>query len=217
MRNEIIKAVEAYKLIAILRGVPSEKLISVVEAMYQGGIRLLEITYSADGSTPDEVTAENIGRLASHFKGRMYIGAGTGLTPEQVRMTKAVGGQFIVSPDTSRDVITETVKKGHVSIPGALTPTEIRFAHDCGADFVKLFPVKTMGSEYVKQVRAPLSHIKLLAVGGINEKNIAEYLAAGVSGFGLGSNIAKKELVEAEDYAAITALAAVYVEAVNHG
>ena len=98
-----------------------------------------------------------------------------------------------------------------VSMPGALTPTEIQKAHISGADFVKLFPITNMGVDYVKAVKAPLSHIKLLAVGGITENNMKEYIKAGVSGFGVGSNIIDKKMLAEEDYSGITALAEKYV------
>ena len=100
-------------------------------------------------------------------------------------------------------------------MPGALTPSEIQEAHRAGADFVKLFPITNMGVDYVKAVKAPLSHIRLLAVGGIDDGNISEYLKAGVCGFGIGSNIAKKALIDADDYAAITELSKKYVSAVG--
>ena len=102
-----------------------------------------------------------------------------------------------------------------VSIPGALTPTEIVTAQSAGADFVKLFPITNLGVSYFKAVSAPLSAVKFLAVGGIDEGNISEYLKAGVSGFGIGGNIVKKELIESGRFEEITELAKAYVEAVK--
>ena len=215
MKNNVIKAIENEKLIVIVRGVKKEKLIPLAEAMYEGGVRLLEITYDAKGIVTDEETAENIKMLATHFEGRMYIGAGTVLKESQVQLTKNAGGTFIISPDTNTDVIEKTSELGLVSIPGALTPSEIQKAHISGADFVKLFPVTSMGVEYVKAVSAPLSHIKLLAVGGVGLDNIPDYLKAGVSGFGLGSNIIDKKALDEGDYKTITELAKQYTMAVK--
>lgn len=211
MLKKIKETILDKKIIVIVRGVQSEKLIPLAEAMYDGGIRLLEITYSADGSVSDEDTAANIKALADHFGDRMYIGAGTVLTEKQVKLTKEAGGCFIISPDTNSDVIRKTKELDMVSMPGALTPTEIQEAHISGADFVKLFPITNMGVDYVKAVKAPLSHIKLLAVGGITENNMKEYIKAGVSGFGVGSNIIDKKMLAEEDYSGITALAEKYV------
>ncbi len=210
MRDQIIQTIESEKIITIVRGIEREKLVFLAEAMYNGGIRLLELTYDATGAVSDEQTAKNIEMLAAHFEGKMYIGAGTVITEKQVELTKSAGGLFIISPDTYGAVIDKTRMLEMVSMPGALTPTEIQAAHRYGADFVKLFPVTSLGIDYVKAVKAPLSHIKLLAVGGINENNMSDYLKAGISGFGIGSNIVDKKLVEANDFSGISLLAEKY-------
>ena len=199
----------------IVRGVEKEKLLPLAQAMYQGGIRLLEVTYSASGKASNEDTAENIRMLAEHFKDKMYIGAGTVLTEKQVELTYQAGGKFIISPDTCPEVIAKTKQLGLISMPGALTPTEIQTAHKAGADFVKLFPITSLGTEYVKAVKAPLSHIKLLAVGGIDENNMLAYLKAGVSGFGVGANIVDKQMLAENDWVGITELAKKYVNALK--
>lgn len=215
MRNKVIESVEKEKIVVIVRGVEKEKLIPLAEAMYEGGIRLLEITYDATGKTPDEETAANIEMLAKHFEGRMYIGAGTVIRPNQVELTAKAGGKFIISPDTNKEIIEKTRELGLVSMPGALTPTEIADAARFGADFVKLFPVNAFGTEYVKAVKAPLSHVKLLAVGGVDEKNIADYAKAGACGFGIGSNIVNKKLIEEGAFDKITELAKEFLAALN--
>lgn len=211
IRQEVINAVEKEKLVVIIRGIEKEKLIPLTEAMYEGGVRLVEITYSTDASVSDEETAESIKLLSNHFSGRMFIGAGTVVNAHQVELTKNAGGTFIISPDTNQAVIEKSRSLNMVSMPGALTPTEICMAHSFGADFVKLFPVTSLGAQYVKAVKAPLKGIKLLAVGGIDDSNMKEYLKAGISGFGVGSNITDKKLLEKEDYKAITELARKYV------
>ena len=167
------------------------------------------------GSVSDEETADRIKMLADHFEGRMLIGAGTVLSEKQVKLTFDAGGKFIISPDTNVDVIKKTCELGLVSMPGALTPTEIQTAHNAGADFVKLFPIDNLGVGYVKAVKAPLSHIKMLAVGGVNLDNIAQYKKIGISGFGIGSNIIDKSLISAKDFNGITELAKKYVTAVQ--
>ncbi len=211
MREQIIQTIEREKIIVIVRGVEEEKLIPLAEAMYEGGIRLLEVTYSANGKVTDEETAENIRILAAHFENRMYIGAGTVLTERQVELTAQAGGKFIISPDTCPQVIKKTRELGLVSMPGALTPSEMQIAHRSGADFIKIFPVTSLGADYVKAVKAPLSHLKMLAVGGVDENNIPEYLKVGIDGFGLGSNIIDKKKLAQNDWAGITELAQKYV------
>ena len=215
MREEIIRTIEKEKLIVIVRGIAKEKLLPLAKAMYDGGVRLMEITYDATGKTSDEETASCISLLAENFAGKMMIGAGTVLTERQVELTKSAGGCFIISPDTNPTVIKKTKELDMISIPGAFTPTEAQAAHLAGADFVKIFPLDCMGSSYLKAIRAPLSHIRFLAVGGINEHNIPEYKKAGACGFGVGSNIIDKKLLENEDYAALTKLAEAYIAALQ--
>lgn len=215
MRNEVINAVNNEKLIVIVRGIKKEKLIPLAEAMYSGGVRLLEVTYSANGSVSDEETADMIKMLADHFNGRMLIGAGTVLNEYQVELTAKAGGTFIISPDVCPEVIKKTKALGLVSMPGALTPTEIQTAHKAGADFVKIFPAGNLGADYVKSIMAPLSHIKMLAVGGINLDTLPEYKKIGVAGFGLSSNIIDKKKVDEGDFAAITVLAEKYVSLIK--
>ena len=211
MKNKVIEAIEKEKIIVIVRGVDRDKLIPLCNAMYQGGIRLLELTFDASKKISDSDTAENIKMLAEEFSGRMFIGAGTVLTKNQVKLVKKSGGSFIISPNTDKKVIKATKKLGMVSMPGALTPSEIKTAVDYGADFVKLFPVSNFGPDYVKAVKAPLSNVKFTAVGGIDENNMKDYIKVGVSGFGIGTNIVNKTYIENNEYDKITALAKKYV------
>jgi len=215
MREKIIEAVNNEKIIVIVRGVEKDDLIPLAEAMYAGGIRLIEITFDASGKTSDGETASRIAMLKEHFGDRMHIGAGTVLTTEQVVLTRAAGGEFIISPNVKREVIEKTRELSLVSMPGAFSPSEIVDAYDLGADFVKLFPITELGVGYVKAVRAPLCHIPMLAVGGVDLDNISDYLKIGVCGFGLGSNIVNKKMIANGDWDAITALAQKYVAAIR--
>ena len=212
---DVIQKINDNHLVVIVRGVERELLIPLAEAMYEGGVRLLEITYSANGSVSDEDTAKNIQMLCEHFQDRMLIGAGTVLTEEQVALTAQAGGRFIISPNVNKQVIQKTKELGMISMPGAYTPSEIEEAYQYGADFVKLFPVTALGASYVKAVRAPLSHIPLLAVGGVDLTNLAEYAKAGVVGFGIGGNIVDMKSLKAHDYPAITKLAEEYVSKIR--
>lgn len=207
-----IEQIEKSKVIVIVRGVAKEDLIPLAEAMYQGGIRLVECTYDAKGTIPDEEIASRIQMLAEHFDGKMLIGAGTVLTEKQVRLTAQAGGTFIISPDTDAAVIACTKECGLVSIPGALTPTEVAGAVKAGADFVKVFPVDVFGPNYVKTLKAPLSNGRLLAVNGITAENMGAYLEAGACGVGVGSGIVNKKMIEEGDFAGITALAKKYTQ-----
>ena len=130
------------------------------------------------------------------------------LLPAKERLEAAnAGAKFIISPDANSNVIRRSRELGLVSIPGVLSPTEITSAWEAGADFVKLFPVTTLGLPYIKAVRAPLNHIPMMAVGGVNEENLKAYLDAGLCGAGIGGNLVNKAWIEAGEFDKITALA----------
>lgn len=215
MRQQTIQAIEQEKIIAIVRGADPEQCLKVAQALYDGGIRLMEITYNQKDPASFQTTADTIAAVAKEFEGRMLVGAGTVTSPELVEMTAKAGGRYIISPDCYPDVIRRTLELDMVSIPGALTPTEVMTAHRAGADFVKLFPVGNLGTSYIKAIRAPISHVKLLAVGGVNEKNIAEFLSTGLCGAGVGGNLANKKWIEAGEYHKITETARAMVAAVK--
>ena len=213
MRDSVIRKIKEERLVVIVRGVAKDQLIPFAEAMYAGGVRLMEITFDATGKTPDSETASAIEMLVRHFEGKMLIGAGTVLSAEQVELTAKAGGKFIISPDTDIAVIEKTRELGLVSMPGALTPSECKQAHAHGADFVKLFPIDSLGVSYLRAVSAPLSHIPFIAVGGVTLDNIKDFLAAGAVGFGIGSAIVNKKLIAEGNFAAITDTARAYVNA----
>lgn len=215
MKTQIISAIEQHKLIAIVRGAAPEKCLRVAQALYDGGIRLMEITYDQKHPETWKDTANAIGAIAKSFEGKLWVGAGTVTCPELVELTAEAGGLFVISPDTNENVIRRANELGLVSIPGALTPTEILTAHRAGADFVKLFPAGTLGVGYFKAVKAPISHVKMLVVGGVDEKNVASFLAAGANGAGIGGSLVNKALVDAEDFDQITRNAKAIMDAIN--
>jgi 2-dehydro-3-deoxyphosphogluconate aldolase/(4S)-4-hydroxy-2-oxoglutarate aldolase len=216
VREQVIQKIEEEKIIAIVRGVGPEQCMKVADALYDGGIRLMEVTYNQKDPASWQATADAIAAIGRAYEGRMFVGAGTVTTVELAELTAKAGGRFIVSPDVNVDVIRRTVELDMVSLPGAMTPTEIMTAHRAGADFVKVFPAGTLGAAYIKAVRAPISHVKLLAVGGVNEKNAAEYLAAGVMGLGVGGNLANKAWIENGEFDKITEVAGKLVETVRN-
>lgn len=211
-RESIIAAIKKHRIIVIARGLDSDQLLKTAEAMYAGGIRLMEVTFNACGDPTDEKIAADIQMLAEHFKGRMHIGAGTVLRPEQAELAAKAGAEFIISPDTKQAVIEKTRALGLVSLPGAFTPTECTTAWDFGADFIKIFPNSELRPSYIKALKAPLSHIDFLAVGGVNIDNLEEFMRAGACGIGIANGIIDKNMVKAGDYAGITALARRFTE-----
>ena len=144
----------------------------------------------------------------------MRVGAGTVLTLEQVDIAAKAGAEYIISPDVNEAVIRHTIEMGLVSMPGALTPSEVMAAHRYGADFVKLFPAGNMGASYIKAVRAPISHVKLLAVGGVSAENAKAFITAGCVGVGVGGNLVNKEWIERGEFEKITQAAREIIDAV---
>ncbi len=135
------------------------------------------------------------------------MGAGTVLTPRQVEIACENGAQFIVSPNASADVIRRTVELGLISIPGAMTPTEILMAYDAGAHFVKLFPAAALGIPYLKSIRSPINHVGLIATGGIGAENLPQFLNAGCVGAGIGGSLCDRKLIASGQGEAVTSLA----------
>lgn len=215
MRDQIIQKIKEEKLIAIVRGIKPELCLKVAQALYDGGVRLVEITYNQKDPASWLQTAEAIQSVAEEFEGRMFVGAGTVTNVELVEMTYDHKGQYIISPDMDVDVIKRTRELGLVSMPGCMTPSEIKQAYNAGADFVKLFPAGSLGAAYVKAIKAPLNHIPILAVGGISDKNVQEFLAAGAEGFGIGGNLAKKAWIDAGEFDKLTEAARATVAAIR--
>ena len=215
MREEICKLVDQEKIIAIVRGVDPDTCLKVAEALYAGGIRLLEVTFPQKNPELFQATADAIAMIKSAFAGRMRIGAGTVLTVEQVEMAAKAGAEYIISPNVDTDVIRRTLELGLVSMPGALTPSEVMIAHNAGADYVKLFPIGVMGTAYVKAIMAPISHVKMLAVGNISSDNAADYLKAGVVGLGVGGKLVNKDAIAAGDFEKLTKAAEELIAAVK--
>ena len=212
---EIMQAIDRERLIVILRHPEEDTLMDAMQALYDGGVRLAEVTFDRSGRIPKQQTADTIRRLRQAFEGRMYIGAGTVTEVQDVMLAYEAGAQFIISPNCDPEVIRLTRALGLVSIPAAFTPTEIALALSCGADYMKLFPADQLTSSYVKAVKAPLSDAKLLAVGGVTADNAGEFIAGGFCGVGVGSNLYDKKLIQARDFEALTALARRYVDAVH--
>ena len=204
MREQVIEQIRTKKVIAIVRGIHNEKCVSLARALHHGGVDLLEATFDPVDANERLRTADTIRMLNRELGDIMTFGAGTVTSVEMVIQAKEAGARFIVSPNTNEAVIRATVENDMVSIPGALTPTEIKFAHDCGGDFIKVFPAGNMGVPYFKNIHAPLLDCELLAVGNVNAENAKEYMAAGCSGVGVAGCLFKKDWVEAGDWQRIT-------------
>ena len=203
------------KLIAIFRRVPENRLVQTAQALYRGGVRVMEVTFDHGRADCEETLVRSIRMLQDALGQEASIGAGTVLTPQEVEVAARAGAELIVSPNADASVIRRTKELGMVSCPGAMTPTEIVSAHQAGADFVKLFPAEQLGVPFIKAVRGPLGHIPLLAVGGADEKNAGEFIRAGACGIGVGSKLVKPSLIEEGNWPALEELARAYIQALQ--
>lgn len=198
------------KLIVVCRRVYGDDLLRLAEALHKGGINLMELTFDQVDSECMMKTPYNISSLVSHFGSEMQFGAGTVLSKDQVKAAADGGAKYIISPNTDINVIQTTKKLGLVSIPGAATPTEILTAHNNGADFVKLFPAGTLGFKYIKDILAPISHVKFVANGGVTEDNYGEYLKLGFAGAGVSGRLTDKALISSGNFDEFTRRASLF-------
>jgi 2-dehydro-3-deoxyphosphogalactonate aldolase len=194
------EALNSCGLIAILRGVSPDEVIAAGDALYDAGIRIVEVPLNS----PDPF--KSIGKLAKHFGARMVVGAGTVLSVQDVNQLKETGGSISVSPDCNPETITRALQLGLEPLPGVFTPTEAFTAIRNGAQHLKLFPAEVASPQTVKAWRAVLpKHIQIHAVGGVTPANMADWLACGVSGFGIGSSLYKQGMsIEAVSQSATT-------------
>lgn len=203
MSGSLAGFISSHGIIAICRKLYGDDLLRLADALQKGGVRLMEVTFDQADPQCVKHTAAAISALCEAFPD-MRFGAGTVLNAEQVIAAKEAGGGFIISPNTDAAVIRKTKELGLVSIPGAMTPSEVLSAHDAGADFVKLFPAGYLGISYLKDLMAPISHVRLLATGGISVDNFADFLRAGCCGAGIASTLCDKAKIKAGDWAGLT-------------
>lgn len=217
MEGRILQAAREHKVTAILRGIPNDRVGRVIDALYGGGIRLLEITFNQKSPTKIEDTTAAIRYAREKYAGGMYVGAGTVMSVEELVAAKNAGAEFILAPNVNPEIIRKAVEMGVAAIPGAMTPSEIAEAYEAGAEIVKLFPAGNLGLGYCKAVMAPINHIPMIAVGGVDDENLGDFLKAGFIGAGIGSSLTDKKMIQNEDYEGIRKLAARYMEAASRG
>lgn len=195
------------KVIVVCRGIAQEEIVKVASALYEGGIRFMEVPFNQADPGTFAATAAKIKAVKEALGGKMHVGAGTVITMEQFELAKAAGAEIIVSPTMEEDVITATKAAGLISMPGCATPSEMTRAYKLGADLIKLFPSSMVNLKVIKEIRVPLNHLPLVCFGGVSAENIQEVLATGVVGVGVASAVLDKQALANKDYEKITALA----------
>jgi 2-dehydro-3-deoxyphosphogluconate aldolase / (4S)-4-hydroxy-2-oxoglutarate aldolase len=205
MHETTAQTLERVGLIPVLRARSAGQAHAVVQAMLAGGVTVVEVTMTVPGAV--ELLAE----LRSEYEG-LLLGSGTVTTGAQAEATIEAGAEFVVSPSFHPDVIAVTKAHKKVSIPGALTPTEIITAWEAGADYVKVFPCSAMGGpSYLKSILAPFPHLKLIPTGGVTLENAESYFRAGARAVGVGGDLVNLAAVEQGTPEIITAAARAYL------
>lgn len=207
---ELLSAIEHHRLFAVIRADSSDHAVAAARALYDGGLRLLEITCT----TPDAASA--IARLTDARLPAAVVGAGSVFDEQTAKNVIAAGAQFVVSPVTVDAVVDACVKKEIVVLPGAATANEVQRAWALGADIVKIFPAAQLGGPaFIKALREPMPHLKLCPTGGVHEGNLLDYLNAGAVAVGVGGKLADRTAMASGDFAALTKAARRYIGILN--
>lgn len=213
--NQFVKEFSESKVIVVCRGIAEGEIVNVAQAMYDGGIRFMEVPFNQADPSSFASTARKIKAVRETMDGKMHVGAGTVITMEQFEIAKDAGAEIIVSPTMEEDVIVATKEAGLVSMPGCATPSEMTKAYELGADLIKLFPASMVTMKTIKEISVPLNHLPLVCFGGVSSENIKEVLATGVIGVGMASSILDKKALANKDYAKITELAKAVTEQIR--
>jgi 2-dehydro-3-deoxyphosphogluconate aldolase/(4S)-4-hydroxy-2-oxoglutarate aldolase len=207
MSQQIAARIERVGLIPVLRAKSPNQAHAVVEAMLQGGVTVVEVTMTVPGAV------QVIRDLKQEFGPKVLLGSGTVTTAKEAEETIEAGAEFVVSPSFHLDVVQATRAAGKLSIPGALTPTEVITAYRAGADYVKIFPCSAMGgAPYLKSLLAPFPHLKLIPTGAVTVDTAESFLKAGARALGVGSDLVDLKAIEEGHPEVITETAKKYAE-----
>ena len=207
MAETIKEAIERVGLIPVLRAKNQEQGLAVVKAMLAGGVNTVEVTMTVPGAV------DLIKALKAEYGNDLLLGSGTVTTAKQAEATIEAGAEFVVSPSLHPEVIAATKAAGKLSIPGALTPTEVITAWNAGADYVKVFPCSAMGgASYLKSLLAPFPFLKLIPTGGVTLATAASFLSAGARALGVGGDLVNLAAIDAGTPETITETAREYLK-----
>jgi 2-dehydro-3-deoxyphosphogluconate aldolase/(4S)-4-hydroxy-2-oxoglutarate aldolase len=208
MTETTAQMIERVGLIPVLRAKNPKQAHAVVEAMIAGGVTVVEVTMTVPG-------AVDLLRELKHEHPELLLGSGTVTTAKEAEDTIAAGAEFVVSPSFHPEVIAATKSAGKLSIPGALTPTEVITAYRAGADYVKIFPCSAMGgASYLKSLLAPFPFLKLIPTGGVTIATAEEFLRAGARALGVGGDLVNLGMIDQGRPEVITEAARAYLEVV---
>ncbi len=206
---EIKQIVLDNPILTVMRDIPTDKILSYTKAVMDGGVRFFEVALNS------KEALEQIVLLKKYFRNSAYIGAGTAIHIERVKIAVEAGADFILSPSTDEDVLAYCRQNQISLIPGVLTPSDVSKCLRYGFEVLKLFPAGDMPKGYIKSLKGPFEKTEYLAFGGINKDNILEFFNQGYLGVGIGSNMIPKHLIEKNQWAEGSAHVASMVEMIQ--
>jgi len=209
-RIKVIDAIETSKLVAIVRLDDPAELDPVVDALLEGGVRIIEATMTIPG------LLKHVPSLIRRVGDEMVFGIGSVLNAEMAKNVVDSGASYIVSPVMKKEIIDTARSADIASVIGAYSPTEIQTAWELGSDVVKVFPADTLGPSYIKGVKAPMPHLKLLPTGGVTVENVPDWLRAGAFALGVGSALVDLKAIRAGRFDVIRDNAGKFSQAVSH-
>ena len=210
-KNNILDTILDTGVVAIMRAKSADQLLEAAEAVLAGGVNAIEVTMTTPGAL------DVVRQAVNKFGSTILFGIGSVLDPETARSAMLAGAQFVVCPTLNIKTIEICNRYSVPVMPGAYTPTELLTAWEAGASVVKVFPASAGGPAYIKAVKAPLPHIRMAAVGGVDLNNTADFIRAGVDIVGVGGELVSQKLLDAKDFASITDRARRYREEVERG
>ncbi len=208
-RESIARQIEEVGIVAVIRLKDPGKVRAVVDALAEGGARVLEVTMTVPGAV------DLIRQIAPTLPEGFLLGAGTVTDARTAGAVIDAGATFVVGPVYCPDVIAACHERGVPAVPGCFSPTEIFAAHENGADIVKVFPATMLGPQFIKDVRAPLPQLKLMPTGGVTIENAGEWIRAGAVAVGVGSALVDARAIDGGQYSVITANARRLIEGIN--
>ncbi len=209
IRSESVQRLTDAGIVAVIRAESSAHLISVAEAIKQGGVDCIEVTMT----TPNALQV--ISEVSEKFGSDVLIGVGSVLDPETARAAILAGAEFVVGPTFDRGIVELAHRYDKAVIPGCFTPTEIITAWSAGADLVKLFPATAIGPQYIKDIRGPLPQVRIVPTGGVSLDNAGDFIKAGAATLAVGTAMIDKQAVADRRFDVVTETARKFVEAVR--
>jgi len=210
MSAEIKAEIERVGLVPVLRAQSEAEGHALVEAMLAGGVTVVEVTMTVPGAV------DLLRALKKEHGSKLLLGSGTVTTAAQAVATIEAGAEFVVSPSLHPEVIATTKALGKVSIPGALTPTEVITAWNAGADYVKIFPCSAVGgASYLRSLRAPFPELQLIPTGGVTQQTAADFLKAGARALGVGADLVNAKAIADGKPELVTDAARAYLEIIR--